>query len=381
MNLQIILFVLFACGSRVSRVYAFPEMVRHGYVHCTSCHTTLTGGGLLNEYGRSLSKELLSQLTFRGGAAPEGDEKFLYGTVQPPNWLLLGGDIRLLQAFVETKEVSRGRFLIMQTDLDASAQVNDRLRVFASMGRVEPRESDKTAKDFIMSPRHGIEFILNKPDAESRWTLRLGRFMPSYGINFAEHMFATRRLLDFSPGQERYASELSWVSDQISMVATQIFSQNYYDEKKYERGSVFQVATVLGENSKIGANIYSTEREEGDEQYSRRVLGIYAHFALDKKWYALAEVDRPQGRDRKWGFIELFKLGYEIHQGLHFFGIQEFTRLDTEHSAPQAVAYSLGSQWFPRPHWDILGIYRRERDQTISADFQDVVWLVGHFYL
>ena len=39
---------------------AFPDMIRHGYTNCTACHVSPSGGGVLNAYGRSLSKELIS---------------------------------------------------------------------------------------------------------------------------------------------------------------------------------------------------------------------------------------------------------------------------------------------------------------------------------
>ena len=39
---------------------AFPEMIRLGYVNCTSCHVSPNGGGLLTDYGRSISSEALS---------------------------------------------------------------------------------------------------------------------------------------------------------------------------------------------------------------------------------------------------------------------------------------------------------------------------------
>src|ERR1700722_15897581 len=40
--------------------FAFPEMARHGYTQCTACHVSPAGGGVLTEYGRELSSDLLS---------------------------------------------------------------------------------------------------------------------------------------------------------------------------------------------------------------------------------------------------------------------------------------------------------------------------------
>ena len=364
-------------------VHAFPELVRHGYTHCTACHTSLTGGGLLNEYGRSLAREILSQQTLAGIPTAEGDEKFLYGLAKTPPWLNMGGDIRLLQAFVESKQASRGRFLIMQVDIDASAQLSDRWRVFASLGRVEPKNSDPTAKDFVASPRHGVEYLISKPDAVDRFALRVGRFMPAYGIGFAEHTFATRRLLDFQPGQERYAYEFSWMNDHTSVIATGILSQADGNGIKSEKGGVIQAATSVGEGSKIGVNYYQSRREmlASSNVFTRRAYGAFAHWAIDKNWYALIEVDRMQDPAGKWGFMDVVKVGREIFQGWQVFAVHEFANTDMDKSNPKFEAYSLGTEWFPRPHWDFYALYRKERNTAINNDFQDVVWLIAHYYL
>lgn len=384
--MNLLFYFLFA-GS--GNVLAFPEMTRHNYLHCTACHTSIVGGNQLNEYGRGLSRELLSQKSLFGNESREGEEKFADGLVKTPEWLLLQSDVRFLQLFSESKEASRGRFLIMQVDFDASAQF-DRWRIFASAGRIEPRVADAEAKDFVTSPRHGIEYRFTGNESEQRLTLRVGRFMPAYGIAFAEHTFVTRSLLDFNPAQERYAAELAWNNSWMSAVATGIGSQLNGNDSIKEKGGSLQAAVAVREKSKFGFNYYSTHRETGGQRYDRRIYGLFAHFGFSEKWYGLLEADRPQRADGKWGLVEIFKLGYEIHQGLHFIGVQEFANLNTEQSEHKFQAISFGAQWFPRPHWDLYGLYRRQRgavartaaEESLAAKDleQDVVWLIGHYY-
>ncbi len=340
----------------------------------------MVGGGLLNEYGRSLSREILSQPSLLGVPVTEGDERAGYGLLRTPEWLLLGGDVRLLQTFMESKKASRGRFMIMQMDLDGSAQVSKMIRVFASIGRVLPKDSDATAMDFVTSPRHGVELALTKAEDVNHVTLRFGRFMPGYGIGFVEHTLVTRQLLDFQPGQERYAAELAWADDHTSVIATGIGAQvdrAKQSRTKRETGGIIQLATALGEHAKVGANYYQTQIEAG----TRRIYGAFANVGFSKTWYGLLELDKPQTPTGKWGLVEIFKVGYEIKQGLHLIGIEEFANLNTEKSNPKFDAYSAGAEWFPRPHWDLYGLYRKERDTNISNDFNDVVWLIAHFYL
>ncbi len=364
-----------------AKAFAFPDMVRHGYVHCTACHTSLVGGNLLNEYGRALSSEALSQKSLGGKAVGEGEEEFLYGFVKPTKKLLLGGDVRTLQLFVESEQASRGRFFIMQVDVDAFYEISSRVRAFFSVGRVEPQGVDTVAKDYIASPRHGIEVLLSNPESETRSALRVGRFMPAFGIAFPEHMFVTRRLLDFSPGQERYAAEVSWNDAKTSAIGTALFSQAQGNQTKPEQGGTLQLARGVGEASKVGLSYYQGQIEQLNSRFTRRAHGLFAHLSFTEKWYALLEVDRIKDAQGTWGLIDTFKLGYEAFQGLHFFGVHEFANMDMADANPKYEAYSLGTQWFPRPHWDFLAMYRQERNTAVRDSFDNVFWFVAHFYL
>lgn len=361
---------------------AFPEMIRHGYVNCTACHTTLVGGGLLNEYGRSLSRELLSAPSVFGKASSEDEGGFLHGAVtMPENWLL-GGDIRLLQTFAESKAASQGRFLVMQIDFDFSYQAREWLRFFGSFGRIESRKEDAVARDFITNPRYGVEFVLSPAEQAERWVLRLGRFMPAYGIAVAEHTLVTRRYLDFSPSQERFAGELSWVNDRWSVIATGITGMANGNQNRIESGGILQVASAIGEKSKVGANVYRTKREDVPGlKTDRRIDGVFALVGFNKEWYALFEADRPVDAAGNAGVVEMLKVGREVLPGWHLFGVHEFANLDSSKTDPRFEAYSFGTEWFPKPHWDFYGLYRKERNTSTTNDYQDVIWLIAHYYL
>ncbi len=359
---------------------AFPETFRHGYVHCSSCHASLAGGDILTAYGRSLSRELISQTTLGGKLVAEGDEEVLGGVLKTPKWLTVGGGIRVLQTFVESKTSSRARFMIMQVDFDFLAQATDRLRTFFSIGRVEPKEDQSRGTDFIGFPRYGVDYSFGTLESNQQTHLRVGRFMPAYGIPFAEHPFVTRSWLNFQPGQERIAAELSWANDQTAVLATAIGQRAVFDDLVDEVGGVVQANTAFGEKIKIGANYYSTEMKKSGLTTKNQIYGLFANMGFSKNWYGLFEIDRPRNAFGKWGLVEIFKLGYEMHQGLHWLGVQEFANGDSSKTDPKFEAYSLGLEWFPRPHLDFLAMVRRERHSAASSDFQSAVWLIGHYY-
>ena len=57
--------------------HAFVENTVKGYANCMACHISPNGGGVLTDYGRSLSSELMSTWKVK-----KGFENPFYGTVK-----------------------------------------------------------------------------------------------------------------------------------------------------------------------------------------------------------------------------------------------------------------------------------------------------------
>jgi hypothetical protein len=127
------IFVLLITLLTLSKAEAFPELIRHGYVNCVSCHISPSGGGLINDYGRSFSREGLSTFSRPG---EEGVLHGLIGREQLPKWLTVGGDARGAQVHHENEFVREGRFYTMQADLEAAAKVKN-LTIALSAGRFQ----------------------------------------------------------------------------------------------------------------------------------------------------------------------------------------------------------------------------------------------------
>ena len=114
MQSKIFFFILTGIiASFQSIARAFPEMVRKGYQNCTACHVAPEGGGLLTDYGRSMSAEILSTWNYKG------EEAVGHGLLpDPPSWLRFGGDFRFIQSYLDNPVATTGRFFPMQEDLD-----------------------------------------------------------------------------------------------------------------------------------------------------------------------------------------------------------------------------------------------------------------------
>ena len=103
--------VLWAFAFGVQSALAYPEMIRHGYVSCLTCHMSPSGGGVLTQYGRSLAKELVS---FRTPETAKSDDN------PPPERWHFGGEGRGLIFYQNNDYVRSQRLIPMELFGDAS---------------------------------------------------------------------------------------------------------------------------------------------------------------------------------------------------------------------------------------------------------------------
>ena len=385
---------------------AFPDMIRHGYINCSSCHLSSSGGDMLTDYGRALSKELLSrgQWFFERGkkieakynsdrseTSPEDhsknlsedfSEKFFSDSMDLPEWLRLGGNLRLFQAFQETPTDSSARFFLMQADLDALVVERNLIQVFASVGRVDPHLKDGQWTDFVISRAHWLKLALGPAETRDRSQLRIGRFFPAYGIQVPEHFYVTRKLLGFDQGQERYNIEWNYQETTWTTTATLIAAATEQVQIKPETGLILQATRAFGSTYKLGINGYWNHKKDADLWQNHSTYGLFGLLGFSPTTYALVENNWTHtDANNQWGYIELCKLGWEFTQGLQVFSVQEYANLDMQYNNPHIDAFTLGLQYLPRTHWDLSGYLREERNTSVFQEFQTLVGLMLHYYL
>jgi hypothetical protein len=166
-NASLHVLVSILCFAAFGTANALPDFVRFGYPNCSSCHVSPSGGSILTDYGRSFAAERLS--TF----SSTNEESFGHGSLpNKPDWLLVGGNFRNIQSFVETSEKRRGRWINMQRDVDICMKNSD--SHLCMTGGITKHASS--------SPDGSSEFGLRKAsirhDVNESVVVRIGRFYP-----------------------------------------------------------------------------------------------------------------------------------------------------------------------------------------------------------
>ena len=189
---------------------AEPTFLSKQYPRCTACHYSASGGGLLTPYGRSLSREEISTFGAAQGTATEataagtrGEEAFLFGALPSDSALQLGIDARPshLEIGVEGRPV-RSRNFLMNLDLQAAWR-QDRWTVYGTAGRAPGGRSGN-----FVSYEHWVAW-----QATEQVTVRGGRFLPAYGVRFADHTSFAREPLDLAQDDQVYGVEVGVSTD------------------------------------------------------------------------------------------------------------------------------------------------------------------------
>lgn len=354
---------------------AFPEMIRHGYINCTACHVSPSGGGLMTTYGRSISKEVLSRWGY------EGEENFLHGAIKPEKgleWINgsrdvgfnIGGDLRFAQTHRESDTVKEGRFIRMQRDIEAAFKVHKLIAVAA----------------------YGIQLKRNEDEADLRraylmyqvlesLSVRAGRFIPVYGLNLPDHIVSVRRGLGLDQGSDREVAELNYIWENWNATLSYSETPHSRPEAQIEKAVALQVNYAFLDKHKVGINYFTADSDVRE----REMYGIHGMWGFTPDFYALSEFDIQKQKTLSTGAtadgIYYFqKFGYEFTRGIHAIAQIDGSQSDRDLDMSKTFAYGLGFNFYPRPHFDFTGLWTKATIKAVQPGEMDVAYFMMHYY-
>jgi hypothetical protein len=398
--------VALAALSHSTRAQAYPWMIRHEYTACVPCHADPSGGGLLTEYGRAQGETLLRT---HYGAAPEEAGRaaeFLFGAVNLPDWLLLGGDAREAALYVKPQgQPAITDIFLMQADFDAQASVG-RVRAnvsvgFAQEGAFAAAITDGS-KNNLVSRVHWLGVDLG---ADNQFLLRAGRLNVPFGLRSVEHVAWTRVYThtDSNDNQQDGAA-FSWNVDHFRGEVMGI-AGNFQERPDAfrERGYSGYIEWAPKPNFAVGASSLIAHSNVGVDPNGvvlsgdllRQAHGLFARYAPVKPLVLSTEDDvlidsQPATNDNAAlnfpGFVGQAEADLEVIQGVHVAAIGEL--LDKRSDLPvlgNTKPWFRGwgfVNWFFAPHADVRFDAIYESDAMGGQRFA-VTTLLGqlHVYL
>jgi hypothetical protein len=361
------LLISFAALLAPGLAQAYPEMVRHHYVNCNSCHVSPAGGGLLNEYGRGMASEVLSTWNY------ENESLFLHGALKPekmPKFLNVGGDLRVLQLHQETPTATEGSFMLMQSQVEAAVTSG----IFTAVGAFGKPRGNNIEAEFpryylMASPLEGIQ-------------IRAGFFVPSFGLNIPHHTYPTRSPIGLG-FTSRSTMQVDYSGEQWHAAFSASKSTLNFRTKDRERAASFQLERFINDSYRVGASTWNGE----SEAMTRWLNSVHGILGFSEKWYLLSELTwqsrkaKAAGSMREHGLFQFNRLGYEITKGVHLLAIEQYGQSNLKSAASQTASFGLGALWYPRPHFEFEFAFNKQKVARTSPVFEDFAYLMAHYYL
>lgn len=342
-----------------SFLWAFPDMIRHGYVNCTTCHISPSGGGILTPYGREMSKEVLSTWS------AENEHKFLHGLVATEkieNWLKFGGDVRYIQTHFEDSRIRRGDAFLMQAQIELALSFN-KFSLVSALGEI--KDPVKDPKFVLDTPRYYLMYT------NGAFHARAGRFQPAFGLNLPDHVLGTKVGLGFFPQFKRDSFEMAWIGEKFNFIGS--FSEaSPPAARPREKAFALQVNYNIGDRTKLGSSYWKTQEGSPD----RKIYSIHALIGLSERWYIMTET-ALQKQIAQTGIFHFDRVGYELYKGIIPIVQFQYEKSDTKLSETEVYKPGAGVHFFPRPHFELTGLWSRVKARP---SWGDEAYLLGHYY-
>jgi hypothetical protein len=256
--LVVIAFLLAA-----ARAHAYPHFqLSSGTVQCAQCHLAPAGGGLLTQWGQEEGADTIS----RGG-----DGHFLHGLVTLPEWLAIGGDLRVAALANDTGSSEGTELAVFPMQADLGIRVgSEHLAIAAVVGvrgavrsgspdapPSDPPTGDATSPSLrsylVARELYGIW----RSEAQSGAYVRAGRFAAPYGLRLADHTAYVRRYLGFNLLEETLGVGGGMLGDGWELHATAFAFDPLQGATRHEVGGavMFEVQPTdlaFGASARVG---------------------------------------------------------------------------------------------------------------------------------
>ncbi|HEV8550796.1 MAG TPA: hypothetical protein VGQ57_17240, partial [Polyangiaceae bacterium] len=342
--------------------FAYTWMVRHGYTGCAPCHQDPSGGGLLTAYGRSVGGLVLDT---PWEDAPEGNPAsgFLFGAVELPDWLMVGGDARMLWVNQKLEDTDTRHYLFL---MQADAEVGFRAGGFVGSGSIGYAEDGAYGAAITDAPEKNlvsrVHWLGYELDEASGMTVRAGRMNLPFGIRSVEHTLWARATSATSVNaDQQHGVSFAWSPDHFRTELMAILG-NYqtgpdeYRERGYSGYLEWWPLAKLG----VGASSLVTHRELDPVYLSetwRQAHGLFARWATGfEPLVLLAEADylqnSPKNQVERRGTVGYVQADLEMVRGLHLLVTGEAQHYGV-HGTPWSWGAWLSEWWFMAPHLDL----------------------------
>jgi hypothetical protein len=304
----------------------------------------------LTPYGRALSgQELATTKHVNAQPAPEGqvsgEEAFLFGAFGDRlGPVQLGVSLRPSHLHFESGAFSDSRNLLMNADVEGAYRGHG-WSAYGEAGRM-PEIGSENAK--LYSREHWVSY-----DNTRGIGIKVGRYMPAYGIHLADHTSFNRSDLGFDKYDQVYGVEVSRTSDK-SLLQVSVSPGRAESIVNDDGGTSFNATGRLQVD--VGANVVvvgSGLYRDGSTLEARHgAAGGAVGFAPGRRVTVWTEGDaHMRGGGGGMSFVFVNETAVEAFRGV-WFKVSPQGRTGTDQSSG-VFRWNLGASLLPRAHVNV----------------------------
>jgi hypothetical protein len=364
MKHRVVVFAV-VLAATVTTAHALPRFASRTGAKCQSCHVNPTGGGMRQAFGAQYGRETLP--------VPEWSDEYEIEDFSATltNFVGVGADLRTVFLYEQRPEKSsRNAFWQMQGDLYLNLRVAKKISIYLDKGLYSGFEA------------FGLASIL-----PANGHIKVGKFVPGYGLKTDDHRSFIRQETGFSPEESR--PERTGLEVGVAPGVLSILGGVYNSEEGFGFGPGNQKA-VLGRvdgmfkldedlTLGVGANVYSAQSSTGEQRTFWGGMGMFSFGELT----LTGEADllkRDSAGVKVDGLVTFLEAAFIVTPGLDLKAGYEFFDPDVDVKDGSTSRINLGVEFFPLPGVELRPVYRFVLDDPEEID-NDEFQFIMHLYL
>ena len=372
-------FAFILCIVVLTNAFSLPKFATRQGAKCQSCHINPTGKGMRSTFGSTYGREELTMATFKEVTDIEDYSPALN------DFFTIGMDYRTL--FYYREETSTSSFFQMQGDLYLDLRLNKKFRIYFDKGLYSGFEVFGLGK---VLPMEGY--------------IKLGNFIPAYGLKMDDHnllirggaFFPANPVIAAYPGGLGFGQGAEDTGIEVGFNPS-IFTVNIgvFNGRKGglsgTAGSKNKAVVMRADanvqtdvvNFNVGGSFYNLPSSGSPGK--TQIAGAFGVFSFDNNLTLQGEYDfltifNTALNKEVSGNILYAELNYLLASGIDLKLGYEFYDPNADLKDGSISRYTIGAEFFPLTGVEVRPLYRINQEKPTELTNNEIQVLF-HFYL
>lgn len=371
------------------RAYSYPNFIGKGYHACLTCHYNPYGNGPLNDYGRAVSANVISDRLFIPESVTDeklGERSGFFFSKPSQTWLRPSLDYRGMQFDYQVdQEKPTRRFINMQMDATVTLKFGEADKYIATFTHgVVPDNTYKDTKTGEPKELHYTREAYIGARIIPELGIYIGKMDKVFGIRVPDH----NRFFKKNGNLHQYSASngalIHWAKEKFDL-GLQYFNGKGDVEKTESmqtRGITSKFEYSVTDNSRLGVSVLS-EKDINDN--AKDMKAILLKMGVGKGSSLMAEVgeilNTPVAGNKKTSRYIFMQNHINLRRGLYYLTTFEHTQEDLNKST-ESFTIAPGLQYFPFQRCELRVELENKRTFQEDDNVDNDIWsFIGQVHL